>query len=220
MKLRAVLFDLDGTLVDSTDAHIEAWLRAAHLAGLRVTRGDVEPLMGLSSLDIARSLLGRAEEAFGAEELAGLKDRLFMEEMLPKVTLAEGALESLRSAREMGLSTGVVSMNPRRLILDVLRLTGVGHLIDVVVGSDDVERGKPAPDALLRACKCLGVEPAECVYVGDKSYDAEAARRSGMRSILVGGEPGEADYRLASLAELPSLLRLLSAPGEGEKSRV
>jgi len=209
MHLKAVLFDLDGTLVDSTRAHVEAWINAAQSLGIIVAREEVEALMGLSSLDIARSLLQGKGCIESAEHLAALKDEIFMKEMLGEIELIDGALEAVSWVKDKGLLSGVVSMNPARLIIEVLRLKGLLNLIDVIVGSDNVERGKPAPDALLMACELLEVKPDECIYVGDKSYDVLAARNAGMKSVIVGEEVDEADHYLESIAELPSLIRLL-----------
>ena len=183
--IRAVIFDLDGTLVDSTPSHVSSWLEACELAGLpRVPRELVEGLMGRTSHDIAAEILravGRDRSL--ARELAELKDRLFAEKYAKRVPLIEGAREVLRELKAVGIKVCVVSSNPRELILRVLRATGLSSYVDAVVGQDEVERGKPDPAPILLALARLSARPNEAAVVGDSVYDVLAAKRAGVAAM-------------------------------------
>jgi len=117
-------------------------------------------------------------------------------------------MEVVLLAKRLGMKCGVVSMNPRRVIIQILDTIGLLELMDVIVGTEDVERGKPAPDPILEACMQLGVNPREAVYIGDSVYDVQAATAAGAVSVLIG--PPRAGVRphfvVGSLKELTHLL--------------
>jgi len=202
-----VLFDLDGTLANSTEAHIAAWLKSLEYLGISRSRELLTRLMGLSSIDIARKLLP-PHMAERAEELADIKDGIFMKEMVRLAKPVLGAREVVLLAKRLGMKCGVVSMNPRRVIIQILDTIGLLELMDVIVGTEDVERGKPAPDPILEACMQLGVNPREAVYIGDSVYDVQAATAAGAVSVLIGSPRAgvRPHFAVGSLKELIHLL--------------
>jgi len=186
-SIKAVIFDLDGTLVNSTPSHISAWLEASRIIGLtNIRRSHVDKLMGRTSYDIARELLQIANKPTSlAHKLAKIKDELFIEKYTDQVEVIDNADQVLRTLKSRGLKICVVSSNPRELILKVLKNTGLAKYVDSVVGQDEVIKGKPDPEPILLALRRLSVRPNEAIVVGDSEYDIIAAKRAGVKSIGV-----------------------------------
>ena len=212
-RIKAVVFDLDGTLVESYSAHIQAWIRSVAAVGVYVQEEDVRPHMGRSSDDISRALLGQRPES-QISAASARKDREYYE-ILPRVLEpVEGASETLSELRRRGFKISVASSNPTRIILRSLEAVGLNGLADSVTSQDEVSKGKPAPDLFLRAAEKLGVDGRECLAVGDTCYDVLGARSAGMLTAGIAGgvqtkdelAESQPDYLLGTLKELMSLL--------------
>ncbi len=197
--IRAIVFDLDGTLVDSVRAHVEAWLDALRMLGIGKAREEVEPLMGLPALKIAEVLCGGCAEA-----LAALKNRLFVEKYIARVSLYPDA----NVVAGLGIGKAVVTSSSGHVAREVLKRVGLAQHFAVVVGGDEVARGKPDPEPLIRACSMLGVDPRETAVVGDSQYDVEMAIRGGATPICVsrGRRCPDGAITVRSLWELRDLL--------------
>jgi HAD superfamily hydrolase (TIGR01509 family) len=184
LKFKAIVLDMDGTLVDSSEAHLKAWSKAAEMLGVCVSESKIKSEFGKSSHDMAKAFLP-PDKAGDAIRFAELKDRIFMEDCLSLVKPIVGVAEALKGFKEMGLDIAVASSNPRRLIVEVLNLTNLLGYVDVVIGSEDVKRGKPHPDIVEEAIRRLSVKPYETIYVGDTVYDVEAGRAAGVFTVAV-----------------------------------
>ncbi|MFF8812655.1 HAD family hydrolase [Streptomyces pactum] len=207
----AVVFDLDGTLVDSEPLYFEAGRRT--LAGHGVTGfgwEDHTRFIGIGTRQTLTTL--RAEYGIEApvEQLLAEKNRHYLElarggtEVFPRM---RAFVERLHAA---GLPMAVASGSSRTAIDAVLTATGLAALLPVFVSAEEVAHGKPEPDVLLEAARRLGVEPGRCVVVEDAPPGAEAARRAGMRCIAVPYVAGTvADPAFASAG-------LLFPGGQGE----
>lgn len=170
------VFDLDGTLVESVDAHVAAWLEALRRFGVEIRYEEVRPLMGLPARDIADRLLpGRAAE------LATLKNRLFLEMYLALVRPYEDAEVLRHLPRPIAVVTSSSGYVARR----VLEAAGLASSVDLVVGGDEVPRGKPAPDPLYVVGRHFSVDVRDVVVVGDSDYDMEMAERAGAVGICI-----------------------------------
>ncbi len=201
-KLVAVIFDCDGVLFDSLPAN-EAYYNAI-LARLG------KPPMNAEQLALAHrgSTQQFLEAVLGADPVAieqakqvalSIDYEPFYRLMRPAERLHE-ILQSLAARYRLGMAT-----NRGFTAREVVRRFGLESLLDVTVGTRDVERPKPFPDMLLRCAQHWGIEPAQAVYVGDAPTDAEAARAAGMPFIAVGeAVPGVA--RVLSLAQVPRAL--------------
>ncbi len=170
---RALLFDLDGVLVDTYDV----WL---HLLG------DVARRLGYPPIppDEYRLSWGQGIEVDVArffprhtiEEIRRLYAELYGDH-LGHLRVMEGAEEALRA---LAPPKAVITNSPKALAGRALEIARLGHHFRTVVGCDDVPRSKPAPDMVFEACRRLGVAPAEAVLVGDSCYDEDAARAAGV----------------------------------------
>jgi HAD superfamily hydrolase (TIGR01509 family) len=206
----AIVFDLDGTLVDTVGARIDAWQAAFAERGLVVARTRLEPMIGMDGRRLAAEVTGDEESAEEIDRRAG---ELFDERNRHPRPLpgARGLLERLDAK---GVTWAIAtSSRPERVAASVASLE-LDHQPRVIDGSA-VERAKPAPDLLLLAADRLGVRPAATWYVGDSTWDMRAAKAAGMRPIAVsaGAAVGDAELRDAGAAVVIRTLDELELPG-------
>jgi HAD superfamily hydrolase (TIGR01509 family) len=191
--VRALIFDLDGTLVDTVYAHVFAWQTALAEAGLPIDGWRIHRRIGMSGGLFTRAVareIGRPLSAEETDELQRRHGELFWE-MLPERRPLPGAVELLRELREKGVPHGIATSGRRPEIDASLESLGVGAET-VVVERGDVLRAKPEPDLFLACQERIGVAPEECYVVGDATWDLLAARRARMFSIgVLSGGYGE-----------------------------
>jgi HAD superfamily hydrolase (TIGR01509 family) len=183
---RAVLFDWDGTLADSTDAVVAAFQQVLQEAGCPVSREFIQRRIGIGAENTFREALESAEIAFTPEKLEQLVERKVQVEidMADKVRLFDGALELLKSL-DQRMKMALASMNNGRVIHGLLRAMEIRQYFDVVVTVDDVLRSKPDPEIFQRCAQHLAVSPEESVVVEDSIFGVQAAKTAGMRCIAV-----------------------------------
>jgi HAD superfamily hydrolase (TIGR01549 family) len=189
----ALIFDLDGTLVDTVYAHVFAWQRALAEAGLPIDGWRIHRRIGMSGGLFTRAVareLARPLTATEVEAIQARHGRLFRE-LLPERRPLPQAVELLAELRTAGVPFGIATSGRRPEIDASLEALGVGSET-VVVERGDVERAKPEPDLFLACAAQLAVSPDECYVVGDAVWDLLAARRARMLSIgLLSGGYGE-----------------------------
>jgi HAD superfamily hydrolase (TIGR01509 family) len=188
--MRALIFDLDGTLIDTVYAHVFAWQTTLQEAGLPVEAWKIHRRIGMSGGLFTMALAREMGRPIEDEEAARLQDRhgrLFLE-MHPSRTALPGARELLDHLRKAGMSWAIATSGRHPEIDASLAAIGVSDS-DVVVDRGDVRRAKPEPDVFLLAAERLGVAPDLCYVVGDAIWDLLAARRAKMLSLglLTGG---------------------------------
>jgi HAD superfamily hydrolase (TIGR01509 family) len=191
--LQALVFDLDGTLVDTVYAHVLAWQRALAEAGMPIDGWRIHRRIGMSGGLFARAVAREVGRPLADEETEALQRRHgeLYRELLPERRPLPGAVELLRELREAAIVHGIATSGRRPEIDASLDALGVGAET-VVVERGDVRRAKPEPDLFLEAARRLGVEPPSCYVVGDAVWDLLAARRAGMLSVgLLSGGYGE-----------------------------
>ncbi len=196
--IKAVLFDMDGVLVDS----FEAWVvlmndTARHFGAPPVSRDGFRAVYGQPTEDdVTAFFQGQTMEAVEAYYQAHFSDYAHLVTAYPQVARV------LDELRVRGLHIGVITNTLSSLARSILAANGLSP--DAMVGSSDVPRAKPAPDMVHRACELLGVAPEESVVVGDSAYDRQAAGAAGARFIGVHGIEGE--DTIQELSELATLL--------------
>ena len=195
MVMGGLIFDLDGTLVDTVYAHVFAWQRAFAEAGLAIDGWRIHRRIGMSGGLFARAAareLGHAIEGAAAEELQRRHGELFRE-FLPERRPLPGAVELLGELRRRRIAYAVATSGRRPEIDRSLEVLGIGPDV-VVVERRDVPRAKPEPDLFLACLERLGLGPAECYVVGDAVWDQLGARRAGILSVgLLSGGYGESE---------------------------
>jgi HAD superfamily hydrolase (TIGR01509 family) len=206
--MTAVIFDCDGTLVDSEPLARTAWERALAPYGYAVTAADLEGAVGLPYARVhgyfaERAPLPPADEfwrSYSAELFALIDNGL---------VVFEDAVGTVRELRARGIPLGVASSSPRERLERTLRRAGLLSEFDVTVAGDEVERGKPEPDMFLVAAERLGTDPADCVAIEDSPPGVAAALAAGMVTIAVCRVPGTE----ASLAAAHRVVDVLTADG-------
>jgi beta-phosphoglucomutase family hydrolase len=202
---RGVLWDLDGTLVDSTELHWIAWRDAMAAEGVPITREMFEATFGWKNDPILRRWLGNGADEARKARIAGEKERAY------RVALKAQGLKPLPGAREWverlhagGWKQAIASSAPLENIEAVLAVLDLGHDFDAIVSAEDVTTGKPDPQVFLLAAQKLGVEPSRAIVVEDAEAGVEGARRAGMKSIGVNAKVRlDADLYVTSLEEVP-----------------
>lgn len=192
--MRALIFDLDGTLIDTVYAHVFAWQRAFAESGLAIDGWRIHRRIGMSGGLFARAAareLGREIDPAQEEALQRRHGELFRQ-FLPERRPLPGAIELLRALSVHELRFGIATSGRRPEIDASLQALGIGPET-VVIERRDVARAKPEPDLFLACQGRLGVPAAECYVVGDAVWDMLAARRAGMLSVglLSGGYGGD-----------------------------
>jgi len=193
--MRGLIFDLDGTLVDTVYAHVFAWQRAFAEAGLAIEGWRIHRRIGMSGGLFARAAareLGHAIDGSAAEDLQRRHGELFRE-FLPERRPLPGAVELLKDLRRRKIAYGIATSGRRPEIDRSLEVLGIGDDV-VVVDRGDVARAKPEPDLFLACLKRLGIAAGECYVVGDAVWDHLAARRASVLSVgLLSGGYGESE---------------------------
>jgi len=192
--MRALIFDLDGTLVDTVYAHVFAWQRALAELGLPVDGWRIHRRIGMSGGLFARAVAREIGRELSDKEIEAAQNRHgeTFRELLPERRPLPGAIELLAALRAAGIPHGIATSGRRPEIDLSLDALGVPPET-VVVERGDVLRAKPEPDLFLACQERLGVQVADCYVVGDAVWDLLAARRAGMLSVglLSGGYGGD-----------------------------
>ncbi|MBA0052528.1 HAD family phosphatase [Streptomyces sp. AJS327] len=181
----AVIFDLDGTLVDSEPNYYEAGRRVLAAHGVPGFRwADHTRFIGISTRETLSALRERHGIAAPVERLLAEKDREYLA-LAPRMAVFPRMREFAELLRREGHPLAVASGSSRAAIGAVLSHTGLDRLFPVWVSAEEVVAGKPRPEVFLEAARRLGVGASECVVVEDAPPGAEAARRAGMRCVAV-----------------------------------
>jgi HAD superfamily hydrolase (TIGR01549 family) len=188
--MRALIFDLDGTLIDTVYAHVFAWQRALAEAGMPIEGWRIHRRMGMSGGLFTRAVARELGRPLSDQEIEDVQQRhgeLFREQLAERRPLP-GAVDLLRHLREAGVPYGIATSGRRPEIDASLEALGVGEGV-VVVERGDVMRAKPEPDLFLACQERMGVQIRDVTVVGDAVWDLLAARRAGMLSVglLTGG---------------------------------
>ncbi|HEY8239127.1 MAG TPA: HAD family phosphatase [Candidatus Limnocylindrales bacterium] len=218
-----MIFDLDGTLVDTVNARIEGWLEALEAAEIRAARVDIAPMIGMDGRRLAREVafaVGRdltPDEVDATDRAAGEAfDRL---NRRPRTL--PGVHEAIAALDQAGIPWVVATSSRREQVAVSIKALGLAREPTIVDGSH-VEHAKPAPDLLLLAASRMGVDPVGCWAVGDSTWDIRAAVAGGMTAVGViegsavpGAELKEAGATMVigSLVDLAELIILVGKPG-------
>src|SRR5262249_31803216 len=196
---RALIFDLDGTLVDTVYAHVFAWQRALAEEGMPIDGWRIHRRIGMSGGLFARAVAREVGRELSADETEALQLRhgAIFRELLPERPTLPGAPELLADLRAGGVVHGIATSGRRPEIDRSLEALGVGGET-VVIERGDVRRAKPEPDLFLACQAALGVEPEDCFVVGDAVWDLLAARRARMLRVGLRSGAYGADELLAA----------------------
>ena len=202
--IRGVLWDLDGTLVDSEEFHWLAWKQTMEAEGVPVTYDDFVYTFGWRNDAILPRWLGERATPAEMTRIADAKEECYRALVRGGGLVAlPGAAEWVARLRDAGWKQSIASSAPRANVVAVLE--AIGLQFDAMVGAEDVVHGKPAPDVFLAAAAKLGADPANCVVVEDADAGVEAGRRAGAHTIGIsrGGKARAAHLVVGCLTEIP-----------------
>jgi HAD superfamily hydrolase (TIGR01509 family) len=181
--IKCIILDLDGTLVDTLDAHIEAFMGVAKEMGVDASRERIEQNMGRTPKDALRAIAPGIDGARLAHYAQRKEDLLA--ELLGTVYPLPGALELLEEIKRTGLTLVLASSTTLRNVEEILRVTGLIGYIDDMVTAEDVVVGKPDPDIFLRAATKGGTDPQHSLVIGDSVHDIAGAISAGCPTVAV-----------------------------------
>lgn len=184
-SLRTVLLDVDGTLIDSNDAHARAWVDALRAHGYVVPFEEVRPLIGMGGDKLVPKLTGLDPESGEAERLGETRSKLFLTRELPTLRPTKGARALLEHLTSIGLELVVATSATSSEVQALLEQAGVADLIPLASSADDADRSKPDPDIVKAALRLSGSLAARSVMLGDTPYDVEASARAKVPSIAL-----------------------------------
>lgn len=182
----AVIFDMDGTLLDNMALHIETWIALCRDNDVEITVADYYASgVGGTAEEVVRHFLGQHLTDAQASALADQKEFLYRYLLRPRLKPLPGLRRFLWSLQRADVLMAVATSAGARNIDFVLEGLDIQAFFNVVVGADNVAQGKPHPDLFLRAATRLGVPPAQCLVFEDSLPGLEAARRAGMRAVAI-----------------------------------
>ncbi|MBK9121456.1 MAG: HAD family phosphatase [Phycisphaerales bacterium] len=188
----AVIFDMDGVLVDSGPPHAESWRILARRDGIEIDDAQFQQLFGRRSADIIRTLWGPTTSDSMVAAYDAEKEAVYRDLVRQNVPIMPGCLDLLERLRTAGLALAVGTSGPPENLMLVLEAGGLDRYFQATVHGYDVVHGKPAPDVFLLAARRLGMPPKACVVVEDAPVGIRAATAAGMPSIgLTGTHPAD-----------------------------
>ncbi|GHO55088.1 HAD family hydrolase [Ktedonobacter robiniae] len=196
--VRAVIWDLDGVIIDSADSHRKAWYRLAQDLNIPYSDEQFWATFGWRNDAIIPTMVGEATPEH-IKELADRKEAYFRDYARRSIAFLPGAEELLAALHKAGYPQALASSTPRENIALISEVLGLERYLNALVSGEEVARGKPAPDVFLKAADSLGVAPTRCLVIEDAVAGIEAARAGGMCSIAVAGERDLPGLRAANL---------------------
>ncbi len=214
--LQAIIWDLDGVIIDSSEQHRLAWQRLAAETGVSFTNEDFWKTFGRSNAAIIPLFWGSHLSREQIDALADRKEVYFRDLLRGNLHALPGALELMQAARAAGLKQSLASSAPMANIEAISEGLGLHRWLDAFVSGDRLPHGKPAPDIFLLAAERLGIAPAHCLVIEDAPAGVAAAKAANMRCLAVtnshpASDLAAADRILPSLAQvhLPDLQAML-----------
>ncbi len=214
--IHGIVFDLDGTLWDSVDLLVSAWVETLKAIGYSVTKDKIRPLIGLNGKEIIRRIAGEdAVQKF----LNNM--HLFDEYVIShfnEAPLFDSTLNTLKELKKRGIKLGLATSTPRRRLEKVLDHYSLRELFDATVGGDEVPFSKPDPSIYLKAFQQINVNPTDGMIIGDTEYDIIPAKKIGAIAVLIIHDNNinniqineKPDYVIKKLSEIIKIVDMLN----------
>ena len=187
--LRGVIFDIDGTLVDSNEAHARSWVDTLHEAGYDVPFDVIWPMIGMGGDKLLPSATGIESDSRLGKDLSKRRWEIFQRDYLPRLKPMPGARELVARVRQDDLAIIVASSAGGNELGALMEAADVADLMEETTSASDAEESKPDPDIVQAAVRKSGLEPDELIMLGDTPYDVQAAIGANVKlvGLLCGG---------------------------------
>ncbi|MCE9534436.1 MAG: HAD family phosphatase [Planctomycetes bacterium] len=185
MPQAAVIWDVDGTLVDTAELHFDAWVKLAAEINKPFTHADFAATFGRRNPEIIRFLFGEHQTDAAIAELGDRKEQYYRSEAAKGVYLLPGVQAMLEAFAGRGISQAIGSSAPRGNLELILDLTNSRRFFEGIVAMEDTQRGKPDPQVFLKAAEKLNAKPANCIVFEDAVAGVQAAKAGGMQCVAV-----------------------------------
>ncbi|HEX8460876.1 MAG TPA: HAD family phosphatase [Segetibacter sp.] len=185
--VKAILFDLNGTMIDDMHYHTQAWFNIINNdLGANLTWQQVEKEMYGKNAEVLTRVFG--SDRFSQDKINQLsieKEKRYQEAFFPKLKLIDGLDKFLQAAKAKNIQMAIASAAIPSNIRFVIDNLNISHLFGAIVSADDVETSKPHPETFLKAAELLGVAPAECIVFEDAPKGVESAMNAGMKAVVL-----------------------------------
>ena len=182
-RVRGVILDIDGTLLNSNDAHARAWLEALAEFGIQVTFAEVRPLIGMGGDKLLPAVAGIEEDSVLGKKIGQRRGEIFEQQYLPRLEPFPRTRALLLRMRDAGLRLAVATSAKKEELTPLLELANVADLIEDATSSSDAASSKPDPDIVRAALQKLDLQASQAVMIGDTPYDIQAASQLGVATI-------------------------------------
>jgi HAD superfamily hydrolase (TIGR01509 family) len=180
---RGIIFDVDGTLLDSNDAHADSWVEVFSEAGYDVPFDVVRPLIGMGGDKLLPKTIGVRDDSPEGKQLSGRRWSLFRQKYLPALRAFPGARALVQRVRNDGMATAIATSATGEELSSLLRAAEVADLMEEKASSRDAASSKPSPDVVQAAVEKIGLPADQLLMIGDTPYDVAAALHAGVRII-------------------------------------
>jgi beta-phosphoglucomutase family hydrolase len=181
----AVIFDLDGVIVDTGPIHYESWVKLAEEIGVKMKKQFFEKTFGQQSIAITRKLVGAKVDQKLVEKWAELKEMYYREMVKDKLHPLPGVIKLLNDLYDKKFKLAVGSSGPLENVKLTLKTLNIQHYFKIITTAADVVRGKPEPDVFLITAQKLNINPQNCVVIEDAPVGVTAAKRANMKIIAL-----------------------------------
>mgnify|MGYP000529440870 CR=1 FL=1 len=200
----AIIFDMDGTMVDNMMVHHRGWQKTLAQYGLELTLEEVMATCHGKNVEIIERLFPGRFSLAERERISFEKESGYRAIFLPELKLVNGLPELLETARETGIPMGIGTAAPKANVDFVLDNLQIRHYFNAVIHADDVESGKPEPEVFFKVADKLGVGYADCLVFEDSPTGAKTARNAGMKAVIL-----TTTHRAEEFAGITSVLRFV-----------
>jgi len=181
--IRAVIFDMDGVIVESEHIHIEAEQQTMLKHGVRISAEELHAYTGTTAEFMFTELIRKYKLNTTFERIFSEKEGILFRLLEKETRPTKGVIKLLKKLKQKGIRLAIASSSDRKLIEYILRRLDISRLFDFVVGAEDIAHSKPNPEIFLKSARGLKVKPVECLVVEDAKLGIDAAKSAGMKAI-------------------------------------
>lgn len=185
-KIKAVIFDMDGTMINNTAAHKEAWKEFCSRNDIKLSDSDYnKKIAGLKNDQILANLFGKGLTANQIKSYANYKESVYRELYKPKLEEVPGLTEIILKLKKLDIKLAIATTAPKENREFALRKLGLKSYFDIILGEENVKKGKPDPEIYIKTAKILDVNPTSCIVFEDSPAGLKSGKDAGMKVVAL-----------------------------------